>query len=221
MSNVSELDLVGSLNPGMVGSDRGFFVNKRRDRSYIYYRRCTIPECERHTTDKGYIIIGPQTNQHQIAEPYDFQMGKHATPLDVKYIAPEPNSGIHPTDELMNSKTTWVPLLRNGGIREMPIEQMRDLGWHRNKTIASYITELSVFTDIPCDYGCPTVGRDARLFNNMQDYESHVAVMHSEIQAPRTIGKMIADNQGGTSKELVTAFAEAMKQVMKEMRSNS
>ena len=190
------LSIIEGLNPDSGATQ--FEGHVKRDRQLAYWKRCEIPGCMRHENSKGFIMLGPVFGRYTITEYYDFEKGKHATPLSLNYIAPNPNNPkLHVTDELTgNHKTRWIPLIRNGGVHEMPIEQMVEMNWHRNPKICAAIPALDKYleADIPCDYGCPLSGRDARIFNDELSYQAHVKVVHSDVQAPRTIGKMLAEH---------------------------
>lgn len=189
-----------------------------RERKLGYWRRCT--GCASHQSALGYIMVGPDTSRNNLYEVEDFRLSKHATLLKKEYFTN--SDGKSATAELLNPITRWRPLIRAGGIHEMPIEQMVEQGFHRIKSWQDVFPELKEVEDIKCEHGCPTTGYSARLFTNQQSYLAHIQVVHKDVSAPKAIGDVLAkyvnQPQGYNTEALIDAmtksFASAMSQVM-------
>lgn len=181
--------------------------NARNTRTLTYWRRCAGvthngEPCRNHNGD-GWLMVGPWPNKYTMYEVEEFQKVKHATRLDDTFIAPQQLPGgtwTNVTEELKNPDTRWIPLIRNGGIREMPIEQMVALGWHRYPAYRSAVPELVQYQDIYCEYGCPRTGRDARVFVSEDGYKNHISVAHRDVQAPKAIGDVLTKYLAEASK---------------------
>src|SRR3990167_988478 len=126
VTEITDYDLAQSISPSYASQ----IPKPRNDHKLGYWKKCDDRNCARHHNDYGYIMIGPMRTRYQ--EIYDFEMGKHAKVLSEAYLQPDPKNPNRPVnDELSSEKpgVSWVPLVRNGGLKEMPIAQMRDLNW--------------------------------------------------------------------------------------------
>lgn len=177
-------------NPYQDAATTEIVGDRKRDKKLIYWKKC--PGCATHGSSLGYIMIGPYPNQFALAESWEFSNSKHAQQLSREYVRPGPG-GIHPNDELTNSVTRWNPLIRNGGLKEMPIAQMIEYNWHRIPAFQELFPELKDVVDIPCEYGCPQTGPNARIFTHPEHYKNHVSVAHKDIQAPKAIGDAVRE----------------------------
>ena len=202
MVEINVLEMLQQTNPefSMPGVGQQFQGDRssKNTRVLTYWKKCTgeykDQMCQSHGDDLGWIMVGPWPNRFTMYEVQEFELAKHATRLDDKYIQPpveDPSRLV--TNELKNPITRFAPLIRNGGIHEMPLEQMIAYNWHRLPVFRKEFPELEKVVDIPCEFGCALKGRNARIFTSVDGYRQHVKIVHSDVQAPKAIGEVIKE----------------------------
>lgn len=200
MVDMDVMELLKQSNPEFqmpgVGQQFQGDRNARNTRVLTYWKKCSgeykgLP-CYNHTEDLGWIMVGPWPNRYTMYEVQEFELAKHATRLDDIYISPPAHDPkANTTEELKNPSTRFAPLIRNGGIAEMPLEQMIAYGWHRQSGFQKAFPELAKVVDIYCEFGCPTTGPKARWFTKPEAYSNHVKIAHQDVQAPKAIGDVL------------------------------
>lgn len=199
---LSETDPYNSYRNIPSVGDSKFTTQFHRTRTFRYWKMCTGNltddegnefTCTRHTNRFGYLVVGPGVGNLTVHESHDFQLGKHATPLDVK-LALAADGTFNNMSEMCNPATRFRPLIRNQGLHLMPIQQMAEYGWHHLPSIVETFPELAEIQDIYCEYGCPKDGPQKRWFLTEEDLASHVSVVHKDAAAPRAMGQVI--NEG-------------------------
>jgi len=132
------------------------------------------------------VILGPAYSPRTAVEFIEFQYNIFATPLDV-------NFGRAADGEMFHGPTRFGPLIRNGGIQQIPFSQMVEYGWHRRPEIVKVIPELGTVVDIPCEHGCPTEGPRAKRYITVGDYQEHCSVMHTDVAGSDAMGRTIKE----------------------------
>lgn len=171
----------------------------KRSREVKYWRMCQRPGCPRHQTRQGWITLGPTRRTDR--ENYSFFLsGKHMEELPDEY-------GVEVVGDVMVSTVTlgrssFVPILSKGGIKEFPAAQIISLGWHRLKVLREPgVVPQSLLDEIDeilshkhlCEYGCisPHTG-EAMEFMEKIDFSKHLKVYHKDAAAPEAVGKQMA-----------------------------
>ena len=160
---------------------------QKRSKELQYWKLCSIEDCRTHYARKGWVVTGPALSPYTAVEWSDFQSTKHATSLA--------NYGKWASGEVFRAPTRFGPLLRAGGLHEIPIEQMVAYKWHLRPEIVRVVPELANVDVFLCEHGCITVGPRKRTFNTEASRQKHYNVMHKEIVGPTLIGRQLKEAQ--------------------------
>lgn len=168
-----------------------------RSREVKYWRMCTRPGCPRHRDRKGWITLGPTRRTDR--ENFSFYIGsKHMEELPDSY-------GVETVGETMVStvdlgRSSFVPILGKGGIKEFPADQIVALGWHRLQDFYTaappeLVAEVQalIANAKQCEYGCvsPYTQQPMEFYNNVA-FSNHLKVHHKDAAGPEAVGKQMA-----------------------------
>lgn len=160
----------------------------RKNLEIQYWRMCPsdkYPNCSRHRTTQDYIITGPAMSPLSAIQYTEFQMVKHAEPLPQSY-------GRQEAGDMWKAATRYNQLITNGGIKEFPIRQMIEYGWHLLPLVVSARPELATAVTMDCPHGC-----QRRHFYGVNETEArflmdkHIRAIHKDTVAPIAIGREI------------------------------
>ena len=158
---------------------------QRHSKELQYWKLCEIEDCQIHYQQKGWVVLGPALQPRTAVEWSQYQSTKHATPL-TKY-------GRWASGEVFNPPTRFGPLIRQGGIVEIPLDQAIAYKWHLKPQLVALIPALANVEVLLCEHGCATKGPRARTFNDSMSRDKHYRVMHEEIVGPTLIGRQMRD----------------------------
>ena len=186
----------------------------RGSRQFQYWRNCEREDCNRHKKQQGWLMLGPAFQPNTATEYVEFIRNKHATPLDAYGTSSDNSMAVGPN--------RFDMMLKKGGIKDFPIEQLIAYGWHRSKTILDSRADLAKAVkdlhEYSCEHGCPTTGVSAKIFSTIEDYKTHEKVMHPEASAPAAVGRAIAStlqregaSNGADIASIVTAVIAGLK----------
>lgn len=168
-------------------------TGRRKARSVQYWRVWTNrPDHQRH----NWIQVGPAFSPSTAIEYTEFMEKKSAEPLKEYGVfdgVKNANLGIDRT-EVFNNGTRFNPLIRNGGIKEMPKSQWIELGWHRNPQLAAMAPE-EYELDKFVDFICPVDGRAFITEHAMQKY---MRAMFPEATSAGAIGSEVGKALAGS-----------------------
>ena len=184
----------------------------RIGRQLQYWKLCQLEDCTIHYQSKGWVVTGPALSPATATEWSQFMENKHATPL-TKY-------GKWDNGEVFTAVNRFGPLIRGGGIREIPLEQMIAYKWHLKPDVVQAVPELADVVVLYCEHGCQTRGPRMRTFVTEEARTKHNKVMHQEIVGPTLIGKLMREAQSGPMAamgpeffaQLATTIAKALKE---------
>jgi hypothetical protein len=187
----------------------------RRTARYIYWRRCAIANCPRHSGQgsDGWILIGPD----QFSDAPGFQRFK-----EIKHMEPMPEYGYMPWSVAgaSNPSLRFKQLLETpGGISEFPATQLISYEWDKIAEVRSVRPDIPVVNRIPCEFGC-----NNRDFITQEDYNQHIAARHEEATAAKALGGAI---QGAVAPQpvdpqtLAAAIAAALQVILPQLTPDS
>ena len=183
----AELEEGPSFESSLFNASNLFAVNpgQRHSKELQYWKLCEIEDCQIHYQQKGWVVLGPALSPRSAVEWSQYQTTKHATPL-AKY-------GHWASGEVFNAPTRFGPLIRQGGITEIPLDQAIAYKWHLKPQLVAIIPALANVEVLLCEHGCATKGPRMRTFNNSISRDKHYRVMHDEIVGPTLIGRQMRD----------------------------
>ncbi len=156
---------------------------RREPKKLMYFRLCDGETCSVHPQGEGWVTMGPASGVITAQEHAEFSEAKHATPLTAY--------GRHDLDAVANPSTRYGPLISEGGIKELPIGQMRAFGWHRIPAVVALVPELADTVEYYCENGCPKAGKRGRWFLSEDILKKHTEALHRDAAAPAAVGRHI------------------------------
>ena len=192
---------------------------RRAIKSVQYWRVWeNSPEHSRH----NWIQLGVAFTTATAVEYVEFMQRKQATPLKQYGVfdgIKDIKLGIDRT-EVFNNGTRFNPLIRNGGVHEMPKSQFLALGWHRNPELSAMAPdeyELDKFVD----FLCPV---DGKPFTEEYAMQKYTRAMYPEATSAGSIGKEVGkalDSAGNMEYGGTNLTAEDLIKIMGEMNKNN
>ena len=208
MTNQLEEALASSIATGQANSPR------RKTREVMYWRIWKDrPDFSRH----NWITVGPAMSGPATAIEYtEFIMKKQAEPLKQYgtydgYFNLE--TGENRAEPFENGKR-FNPLIRQGGIAEMPKSQIVALGWHRNPELAALCPKSYKLDEVET-FVCEV---DGKPFNSEKDLKNYMRAMYpdaaSSVALGTEVGKAlnIASESSGTTltrEDLIEIFKQS------------
>lgn len=201
----------------------GATFSRRDTRRVMYWKMCQDEGCLQHQTRKGWITTGPARGRYSNVEFFEFEQGKHATPLDDygSYIPDELSS---PSGRQLNGER-FTPLIEKDGIKEFPLDQLIAYNWHRIDAVVKAVPRLKEVKEFPCEHGC---NPQRRVFKSPDELQKHYRGLHPEVAAPSEMGKHLeramqqfatAQNKPLSSEELIALVIAGIK-AYEEGKSN-
>ena len=149
-----------------------------------YWKLCEREDCTIHYQQKGWVVTGPALSPKTAVEWSDFMTTKHATPL-TQY-------GKQSSGSMFKPITRFDELIKQGGIGQIPLDQMAAYKWHLIPKMVAAYPALADVQVLLCEHGCATRGPRMRTFNTEESRMKHYKVMHQDVVGPTLIGKQFA-----------------------------
>ena len=219
MVNKLTVDSSYEIFEGLYGRGREVAPSQALDTSkhLQYWKKCS--GCAKHTQELGWVVLGPVMSRYTSQEYYDFEQGKHATPLPQygQYPAGKSSSGANSKYDVVEPERRFEPLIEQNGFREIPIDQMIAYNWHRIPVMVKYVPQLAEVQSYPCEYGCSN-----RVFTNPEHLKTHISVKHQNVEQPAAIGQEISkaidavtSRDNSMSPEAIATIVMAVREAMK------
>lgn len=185
----------------------------QRSKHLQYWKLCS--GCQVHTEQLGWVILGPAMSPYTATEYYEFQRGKHATPLEKygSYMAGKSSASKY---DVVEPERRFEPLIEQNGLTEIPFDQMVAYNWHRIPVIVKYIPALADIIDYKCEYGCLN-----KLFNSETGLQLHIRVWHNDVAQPQAVGREISKaieavkDSSGMSPDTIAAIVVAVREALR------
>lgn len=217
-------DIVDSLRQGTAPSGEAL-VSRRKQREVMYWRVFACDDsCPRHKNSKGWIQIGPKLSPNTAIEYTEFLESKHAEPL--KDYGADAGRGPNGGGDMLEPSTRYDRILRAGGLKEFPDEQIIAYGWHKLEPVLLERPHLRDVPEYTCEYGCSDY-----LTTSERAYASHVKAMHPESAGARAVGDQVgkllervlptSQPQALDVNNLAAVIAQAVLQYEREKTSTS